>query len=152
ALRKRQHAGVRNRAEVQRQRVGRTRCGPDQKALPALHPQRGGNRLYESGEAGVRSEQCDESRQGGRSVSYRHVLEGKTLDRPVGKVVCVGRNYAEHAKELNNPVPTSPILFMKPSTAIVALEEGFTIPQDQGECHHELELAVLIGKPLKNAS
>jgi len=85
-------------------------------------------------------------------VSYRHVLEGKTLDLPVGKVVCVGRNYAEHAKELNNPVPTSPILFMKPSTAIVALEEGFTIPQDQGECHHELELAVLIGKPLKNAS
>lgn len=85
-------------------------------------------------------------------MSYRHVLEGKTLDLPVGKVVCVGRNYAEHAKELNNPVPTSPILFMKPSTAIVALEEGFTIPQDQGECHHELELAVLIGKPLKNAS
>ena len=85
-------------------------------------------------------------------MSYRHVLEGETLDLPVGKVVCVGRNYAEHAKELNNPVPTSPILFMKPSTAIVALADGFTIPQDQGECHHELELAVLIGKPLKNAS
>lgn len=85
-------------------------------------------------------------------MSYRHVLEGKTLDLPVGKVVCVGRNYAEHAKELNNPVPTSPILFMKPSTAIVALADGFTIPRDQGECHHELELAVLIGKPLKNAS
>lgn len=84
-------------------------------------------------------------------MSYRHVLEGETLDLPVGKVVCVGRNYAEHAKELNNPVPTSPILFMKPSTAIVALADGFTIPPDQGECHHELELAVLIGKPLKNA-
>jgi len=84
-------------------------------------------------------------------VSYRHILDGKPLDLPVGKVVCVGRNYAEHAKELNNPVPTSPILFMKPSTSVVALEPGFAIPQDQGECHHELEMSVLIGKPLKNA-
>ncbi|HVL00510.1 MAG TPA: fumarylacetoacetate hydrolase family protein [Dongiaceae bacterium] len=84
-------------------------------------------------------------------MSYRHILDGKPLDLPVGKVVCVGRNYAEHAKELNNPVPTSPILFMKPSTSVVALEPGFAIPQDQGECHHELEMSVLIGKPLKNA-
>lgn len=84
-------------------------------------------------------------------MSYRHLLDGKPLDLPVGKVVCVGRNYAEHAKELNNPVPTSPILFMKPSTSVVALEPGFAIPQGQGECHHELEMSVLIGKPLKNA-
>ena len=84
-------------------------------------------------------------------MSYRHILDGKPLDLPVGKVVCVGRNYAEHAKELNNPVPTSPILFMKPSTSVVALEPGFAVPQDQGECHHELEMSVLIGKPLKNA-
>lgn len=84
-------------------------------------------------------------------MSYQHILDGNILDLPVGKVVCVGRNYAEHAKELNNPVPTSPILFMKPSTAMVALEPGFVIPQAQGECHHELEMAVLIGQPLKNA-
>lgn len=84
-------------------------------------------------------------------MSYRHILDGKPLDLPVGKVVCVGRNYAEHAKELNNPVPTAPILFMKPSTAVVSLEPGFDIPQQQGECHHELEMAVLIGQPLKNA-
>ncbi len=84
-------------------------------------------------------------------MSYQHILDGKILDLPVGKVVCVGRNYAEHAKELNNPVPTSPILFMKPSTAMVALEPGFEIPQGQGECHHELEMSVLIGKSLKNA-
>lgn len=84
-------------------------------------------------------------------MSYQHILDGKTLDLPVGKVVCVGRNYAEHAKELNNPVPTSPILFIKPSTALVRLEGGFVIPKDQGECHHELEMSVLIGKPLKNA-
>lgn len=84
-------------------------------------------------------------------MSYQHFLDGKKLDLPVGKVVCVGRNYAEHAKELNNPVPTAPILFMKPSTALVALEPGFDIPPGQGECHHELEMAVLIGQPLKNA-
>ncbi len=84
-------------------------------------------------------------------MSYQHILDGKKLDLPVGKVVCVGRNYAEHAKELNNPVPTSPILFMKPSTAVVALEPGFAIPQNQGECHHELEMSVLIGQPLKSA-
>lgn len=84
-------------------------------------------------------------------MSYQHILDGKKLDLPVGKVVCVGRNYAEHAKELNNPVPTSPILFMKPSTAVVALEPGFEIPKNQGECHHELEMSVLIGQPLKNA-
>ena len=64
----------------------------------------------------------------------------------------LGRNYAEHARELNNPVPTSPILFIKPSTAVVSLDGGFEIPKNQGECHHELEMSVLIGKPLKNAS
>ncbi len=84
-------------------------------------------------------------------MSYQHILDGKTLDLPVGKVVCVGRNYAAHAKELNNPLPTTPILFMKPSMAMVRLEDGFAIPQQQGECHHELEMAVLIGQPLKKA-
>lgn len=84
-------------------------------------------------------------------MSYQHILDGKKLDLPVGKVVCVGRNYAEHAKELNNPVPTAPILFMKPATAIVPLEPAFDIPKNQGECHHELEMAVLIGQPLKYA-
>ena len=85
-------------------------------------------------------------------MSYQHVLDGEILDLPVGKVVCVGRNYADHAKELNNPVPTSPILFIKPATAITRLEQGFEIPREQGECHHELEMSVLIGQPLKNAS
>src|SRR5690606_640824 len=86
-------------------------------------------------------------------MPYQHAyFDGTPLDLPVGKVVCVGRNYAEHARELNNPVPTSPILFIKPSTAVVRLEGGFEIPKNQGECHHELEMSVLIGKPLKNAS
>jgi 2-keto-4-pentenoate hydratase/2-oxohepta-3-ene-1,7-dioic acid hydratase in catechol pathway len=85
-------------------------------------------------------------------MQYQHKLEGEVLNLPLGKVVCVGRNYADHAKELNNPVPTSPILFIKPATAVVPFSDRISIPHDQGECHHELEMSVLIGKPLHNAS
>ena len=85
-------------------------------------------------------------------MAYQHSINGETLDLPLGKVVCVGRNYAEHAKELNNPVPTSPILFIKPATAVVPFAGKITIPKEQGSCHHELEMSVLIGKPLSHAS
>lgn len=79
-------------------------------------------------------------------------LDGQPYSFPLGKSVCVGRNYAEHARELNNPIPSSPILFIKPSTAIVAIQPEFAIPQKQGEVHHELEIAVLIGKQLQKAT
>lgn len=85
-------------------------------------------------------------------MAYRHRIKSKNLELPLGKVVCVGRNYAEHAKELNNPVPSSPILFIKPATAVVELELPLSIPQGRGECHHELELALLIGQELSRAS
>ena len=85
-------------------------------------------------------------------MAYQHSLNGEILDLPLGKVVCVGRNYAEHAKELNNPVPTSPILFIKPATAVAPFHGEIRIPKEQGSCHHELEMSVLIGKPLTNAS
>ena len=52
-------------------------------------------------------------------MNYRHRVNGAELDLPVGKAVCVGRNYAAHAKELNNPIPTEPVLFIKPNTALV---------------------------------
>jgi 2-keto-4-pentenoate hydratase/2-oxohepta-3-ene-1,7-dioic acid hydratase in catechol pathway len=82
-------------------------------------------------------------------MSYQHqYVDGTRIHFPVGKLVCVGRNYAEHAKELNNPVPSEPLLFLKPATAVVALEGGFAIPQDRGAVHYETEIAVLIGKPL----
>lgn len=84
---------------------------------------------------------------------YQHRwLNGKAVDLPAGKVVCVGRNYAAHAKELNNPIPEKPILFIKPSTALVSLSEPIPLREDQGGCHYETEIALLIGKPLKNAS
>ena len=66
--------------------------------------------------------------------------------------MCVGRNYAAHAKELNNPVPSTPMLFIKPATAVVGLDAPIVIPQDKGACHHELEVSVLIGEVLTNSS
>ncbi len=84
---------------------------------------------------------------------YRHLSadhQGAKLaaELPAGKVVCVGRNYADHARELNNPVPDEPILFIKPSTALVAMDRPLEIPSGQGECHVETEMALLIGQTL----
>ena len=84
-------------------------------------------------------------------MAYQHQwVDGSIIDLPVGKAVCVGRNYAAHAKELGNVVPQTPILFLKPSTAIVPLSPDFTIPNDRGSCHYETEIAVLIGKTVSN--
>lgn len=89
-------------------------------------------------------------------MGYRHKLQSRqgleVLDLPVGKVVCVGRNYAEHAKELNNPIPTEPILFLKPATALLPMAGSWGIPARQGACHIETEMALLIGAPLTQAS
>ncbi|CBL43999.1 4-hydroxyphenylacetate degradation bifunctional isomerase/decarboxylase [gamma proteobacterium HdN1] len=79
------------------------------------------------------------------SGHYRHVLNDAPCELPVGKVVCVGRNYAAHAKELNNPVPESPIIFIKPATSIQPLSEPIRWPGGLGSCHHELEISILIG-------
>lgn len=86
-------------------------------------------------------------------MGYQHQwITGEAFPHPLGKIVCVGRNYAEHAKELNNPIPKSPVLFIKPSTAVVPIEQPFAIPTDQGVCHHELEMTVLINQPLTRAT
>lgn len=82
-------------------------------------------------------------------MSYQHqYTDGTSIHFPLGKVVCVGRNYAEHAKELNNPVPSEPLLFIKPGSCVVAMDESFAIPAERGAVHYEAEIAVLIGKPL----
>lgn len=85
-------------------------------------------------------------------MSYQHRAAGEhELDLPLGKVVCIGRNYADHARELNNPVPTEPILFIKPATSVVPMEEAFTVPEGKGAVHFETEMAILIGETLKDA-
>lgn len=86
-------------------------------------------------------------------MAYQHrYLDGSPLALPVGKVVCIGRNYLDHIRELNNAVPETPILFMKPATALVNLDEPIRLPVGRGECHHEVELAVLVGRELCNAN
>ena len=82
-------------------------------------------------------------------MSYQHqYIDGTHIHFPLGKVVCIGRNYAEHAKELDNPIPSEPLLFIKPASCVVPLQETFTIPTDRGVVHYEAEIAVLLGKSL----
>jgi 2-keto-4-pentenoate hydratase/2-oxohepta-3-ene-1,7-dioic acid hydratase in catechol pathway len=68
------------------------------------------------------------------------------------KVVCVGRNYRAHAKELGNEVPAVPLIFMKPSTAVVGPQEAIRCPEQSKEVHHEAELGVVLGRTLTRAS
>lgn len=64
------------------------------------------------------------------------------------KIVCVGRNYAEHAKELGNPIPDRAILFIKPPSSLSPLSEGISWNQALGECHYECEICLKITHPL----
>jgi 2-keto-4-pentenoate hydratase/2-oxohepta-3-ene-1,7-dioic acid hydratase in catechol pathway len=66
------------------------------------------------------------------------------------KIICVGRNYAEHAAELNNPIPTSPLLFMKPATAVLRDGKPFYYPDFSKDIHHEIEIVVKISKSGKH--
>ena len=66
------------------------------------------------------------------------------------KVVCVGRNYADHAAEMGNDVPERPILFLKPPTSVIGPLRAVRYPTDSHEVHHEAELAVVIGKVTRN--
>lgn len=67
------------------------------------------------------------------------------------KIICVGRNYANHAKELGNAVPEKPLLFLKPPSAVIGPEDAIVLPVS-AEVHYEAELAVVIGKRCKNVS
>lgn len=65
------------------------------------------------------------------------------------KIICIGRNYAEHAKELKNELPTEPVFFMKPDTALLK-EEDFYLPDFTNDLHHEIELVIKISKAGKH--
>lgn len=81
-----------------------------------------------------------------------------TPSYPIGKVVCVGRNYAAHAAELGNEVPTRPILFIKPASSVIGTEQPIAsqivdVPRETSYAvHYEAELCVRIGQPLTSAS
>ena len=62
------------------------------------------------------------------------------------KIICIGRNYAEHAKEMKSEVPTEPVFFMKPDTALLKDNEPFYFPDFTNDLHHEIEVVLKISK------
>ena len=62
------------------------------------------------------------------------------------KIFCVGRNYIDHARELNNNIPEEPVIFMKPPTALLRNGKPFFIPEFSNDIHYETELIVKISK------
>jgi 2-keto-4-pentenoate hydratase/2-oxohepta-3-ene-1,7-dioic acid hydratase in catechol pathway len=66
------------------------------------------------------------------------------------KIIAIGRNYQEHAKELNNPIPTEPVVFLKPDTALLKEGKAFYHPDFSNDIHYEVELIIKIGKEGKH--
>ncbi len=86
-------------------------------------------------------------------MPYKHQdILGNEIKLPVGKALCVGRNYAAHAKELGNDIPEVPLLFMKPRTALCKFDKEIIIPKNKGSVHFETEIAVLLKSSLTAAN
>lgn len=66
------------------------------------------------------------------------------------KIICIGRNYADHAREMKNEVPATPVFFMKPESALVTGNRPFFHPDFSRDVHHEVEVVLKIGKEGKN--
>ncbi len=79
-------------------------------------------------------------------------IKNSTRELEMGKIVCVGRNYAEHAKELGNEVPEFPLIFLKPVSALISSGKNIIHPDFSEDMHHEVELVLLLDKTVKNAS
>ena len=87
-----------------------------------------------------------------RNKTYKTSEAQILLPTRPSKIVCVGRNYAEHAKELGNEVPKEPLLFLKAPSAIIGNNEKIVIPPQSEQVEHEGELGIVIGKKCKNLS
>lgn len=72
------------------------------------------------------------------------LLDGSTI--AARNLFCIGRNYAEHAAELHNPVPTEPVVFLKPSSALLSSGGQIRLPVWSRDVQHEVELVVLLGE------
>lgn len=81
-----------------------------------------------------------------------HFAGGGSQQIPAGKVVCVGLNYSDHVKEMSSQVASEPVIFLKPSSALVPLEAPVAIPVEFGACHHEGEMSILIGEQLADCT
>ena len=62
------------------------------------------------------------------------------------KILCIGRNYLDHIKELNNPVPKRPLVFMKPPSALLVNDKPFYYPEFTQDLHYEVEIVIKIAK------
>ena len=69
-----------------------------------------------------------------------------------GKIVCIGRNYVEHARELGNEVPPEPLIFLKPNTALLASGDAIRLPSVSRQVEHEAEIGVVVGRRLRHAT
>lgn len=88
----------------------------------------------------------------GREFAEDHNLAAVTLLPPVSpsKIICVGRNYVDHAKELGNDVPVEPLIFLKPPSSLITHGNSIVYPQQSGRVDFEGELGVVIGKRGRN--
>jgi 2-keto-4-pentenoate hydratase/2-oxohepta-3-ene-1,7-dioic acid hydratase in catechol pathway len=73
-------------------------------------------------------------------------IEGIGEEIPVGTIFCLGRNYAAHAREMGGDVPAEPVVFLKPTTALLDEGEPIQLPHFSSDIHHEVEMVVLIGR------
>lgn len=79
-------------------------------------------------------------------------LPGSKKTLAVGKILCIGRNYAKHAAEMKSDVPDEPMVFLKPSTSLVRSGGIVVLPDQSSEVHHEVELVAVIGREGRNIS
>jgi 2-keto-4-pentenoate hydratase/2-oxohepta-3-ene-1,7-dioic acid hydratase in catechol pathway len=73
------------------------------------------------------------------------------VNRP-GKIVCVGRNYRDHAKEMGNDVPKEPLIFLKPPSSLIGSGDAIVLPAQSSQVEHEGEIGVVIGRRLRRVS
>jgi 5-carboxymethyl-2-hydroxymuconate isomerase len=78
-------------------------------------------------------------------------IQDSKEDLIIGKIVCVGRNYADHASELGNKIPEKPILFLKPASSVIFSGDKIQTPSFTNNMQHEVELVLAIGKDIKDA-
>ena len=100
----------------------------------------------------------DESLNNIRKIDLQKLPEANDIDRigcpvaNVGKLICIGLNYSDHAKESNMPIPTEPVVFMKATSAIIGPNDDVLLPAGSKKGDWEVELAVVIGKTARNVS
>ncbi len=80
------------------------------------------------------------------------ILKPSHMTVPVGKMLCLGRNYAKHAREMGSEVGDAPVVFLKPSTALVRSGGHVVRPSISSELHHELELVVVVDRTVREVS